>query len=107
MSSERVALADPPETPPDVVSVRPPWKGRFLGFSNKFAVFSAILLPLFVGLAFLIARKPGPSRNGPPLSAQRPAAARTFRLQGTTEAIKSRANLAPLLPRHKAAPLTL
>jgi HlyD family secretion protein len=107
MSSERVTVADPPETPPDVVLERPPWKGRFPGFSNKFAVFSAILLPLFVGLAFLIARKPGASRNGPPLSAQRPAAARTLRLKGTTEAIESRAILAPVLSGQQVGSLTI
>jgi HlyD family secretion protein len=100
-------MADPPETPPDVVSQRPPWKGRFPGFSHKFAVFSAILLLLFVGFAFLITRKPGASHNGPPLSAQRSAAARTLRLKGTTEAIESRAILAPVLSGQQVGSLTI
>lgn len=104
MSSERVTVADPPETPPDVGSERPPHRGRF---SIKFAIFWAVLLLLVLGLVFFIARKSGDRHTQPSLSARQPAAARILRLKGTTEAIESRAILAPVLSGQQVGSLTI
>ena len=108
MSSERVTVADPPATPPDEVSERPPHKGWL---SGKTAFFSAgfllILLLLIWGLGSLITRRSGASHDQPSLSAQASTAARILRLKGTTEAIESRAILAPVLSGQQVGSLTI
>jgi multidrug resistance efflux pump len=70
-------------------------------------LLSVVLLLFFLGLAFLLSHKSGASHNGTPLSAQQGVAASTLRLKGTTEAIESRAILAPVLSGQQVASLTI
>jgi len=106
-SQERVTAIDPPEARPDLVTEPPPKSGARWGIRYK-GTFAAVFFFLFLlGLAFLIVRKPGAVRNGAPISTGQPAAGRTLRLKGTTEAIESRAILAPVLSGQQVASLTI
>lgn len=106
-SSERVVVIDPPKAQPDLVTERPPKNGPRFGLRFKAGLVAVASLLLLLGLAFLIARKSGVVQNGAPISTQQPAAARTLRLKGTTEAIESRAILAPVLFGQQVASLTI
>jgi len=97
---------DPPEAHPDLVSASRN-NGPCSGLPFNAALVAVVSLVLLWILAFLIFPKSGAVRRGASISAQQPTAAPTVRLKGTTEAIESRAILAPVLSGQQVTSLTI
>src|ERR1700686_1393432 len=107
-SSERSTVATSPEAQPDLASEHSPNNGPpWLRPPLKIVMLSVVFLLLLLGLAFLIDHKSRAVHRESPISVQKSAAARTLRLKGTTEAIQSRAILAPVLSGQQVGSLTI
>jgi HlyD family secretion protein len=106
-SRERVIVADTPDAQPGLASQQPPQRRPVWRFPRKSTLVSVVVAVLALGLTFLVARNAGSRHNGLSPSKQQPVAARTLRLKGTTEAIESRAILAPVLSGQQVGSLTI
>lgn len=75
--------------------------------SRKLLALSVVLGVLLAGVAVFVIRRPGVARSGLTTSATAHDASRVLRLKGTTEAIQSRAILAPVLSGQQVGTLTI
>ena len=106
-SEERVVAPDPPEAQREPVAECPPKNEVRFGFRVRAALIAVLSLLFLSGLGLLVVNKSGSKHNPPPGADLKPAAVRTLRLKGTTEAIESRAILAPVLSGQRVGSLTI
>ena len=96
------------KAPPDLASEPSPTNGPpRLRFPIKVLGLSAVFLLLGSGVLLLVRHKSGAVVEKKAISPQRLASANVLRLKGTTEAIRSRTILAPMLSGQQVGSLTI
>jgi HlyD family secretion protein len=107
-SSEKLMVGAPGEAPLHLASEPTPPAGTpRRGRPVKVVALSVALLLLVAGLVLLVRHKSGAARANSPISVPPPAVAQILRLKGTTQAIRSRAILAPMLSGQQVGSLTI
>src|SRR5882724_4636219 len=106
-SGEKVVVDDPGEAPLDLASESVPSVPPRSGLSLRVVLVSAMVLVLVSAAVFFFLHKSGPEREGSKSFVSGPVGAQVLRLKGTTEAIRSRAILAPMLSGQQVGSLTI
>jgi HlyD family secretion protein len=107
-SGEKIMIGDLGEAPPVLApEPAPPAAPQRSGPTLRVMLVPAVLLVLVSGVIFLIRQRSNRTRGESETSVSAPVAAQVLRLKGTTEAIQSRAILAPMLSGQQVGSLTI